>query len=186
MLRKLRQDDRSIRTSGVEAAGKRKKTNDSVPTSCILKRLRIDTNGPTTLESPYMYSEKISSPPEQHQQQLYPGFHLPISPVFALPSIRSHVPLSPSRSGRLVAPQSGWADCFLYPPSNVILQHHHVDVAPAWSAYEDPFSHLVLCLPLANSDSITFSNAVSEPASHDIAEFWRQDLTKDLIASHRL
>ena len=175
MLRQLRQDDRSGRTSGVEAAGKRNKTDASVPKSRNLKGLRIDTNGPTTFESQYVYSERKCSPPEQ-QQQLYTGFHLPMSPVFALPSIQSHLPLSTSHSGRLVAPQSNWADGFLYPSSNVCLQHHLVDVAPAWSAFEDPFRHLMLCLPLANMDSFAFSNAVPEAASHDIAEFCRQDL----------
>ena len=95
-----------------------------------------------------MYSEKIVSPPEQHQQQLYPGFHLPMSPAFALPSIQSHLPLSPIRSGRLVAPQSVCTDCFLYPPSKVCLQHHNVEAAPARAAYEDIFSHLMLCLQL--------------------------------------
>ena len=160
MLRQLRQDDRSGRTSGVEAAGKRKKTVASVPTSCNLKSLRIDTNGQTTFASPYMYSEKILTQSVQHQQKLYPGFHLPMSPVFALSTIQYNLTLSPSRSGRLVALQSNWADCFLYPPSNVCLQHHHVDVAPAWSGYEDPFSHLMLCLPPANRDSFVSSNAV--------------------------
>ena len=134
------------------------------------KALCIDTSGPTAFESPYMYSEKMFSPSVQHQQHLYHGFHLPMSPMFALPSIQSHLPLSPRHSSRLTASQSSWAQRFLYPPPSVCLHRHDVDIAPAWSAKEDSFSHMMLCLPLSNRDSIAFSNAVLEQASHDNAD----------------
>ena len=174
VLRRLRREppqDMSDRTSGTRGAGKRDKTATSVPSDHSHKRLCIDTDESTALQ-PH-YNGKTHTPLEEEQHRC---IQLPLTTMFTLPAIQSHIPPLPGHLRSTVAAEPGWADCFVYPPPNACFQHQHLGAAATWPSHPEPYSHLMLCLPLASGETYSFSRCVPSPIPRDVADLWRQDL----------